>query len=309
MFFHDYIITFGQEVELFWRAKVSGGTVIFFSSRYLCLIVTIYTMMINFNMSNAYLSTASCVAVQKSNFVLYLLLYVPWAAFSALRAHALCRNRPVTVSVLLLAMGTVVVNFVMLPYIAGENDPATGCTGADTLTFSMARTILSATIVSRTCQMASDALVVLVAWFSESTATRTRRIRWISPVFLADIMVRDGITLLVLNSLQLTFTLISVSTTIPLLILTFSHSLTSILVCRCLLNLQASNMKTTCDLDRDNFDEGSYPSFPDYGSLTFRQTAGYLDSSDEISNTVGGERVEITEDITCSKNLEVTSHG
>ena len=35
---YEYIITFGQDVQLFWRRKWSGATALFFLNRYLPLL-------------------------------------------------------------------------------------------------------------------------------------------------------------------------------------------------------------------------------------------------------------------------------
>ncbi len=35
---YDYIITFGQEVELFWTNRLTGATVLFFANRYISLL-------------------------------------------------------------------------------------------------------------------------------------------------------------------------------------------------------------------------------------------------------------------------------
>ena len=38
---YDYIITFGQEIELFWTMNITGATVLFFANRYITLLFDI----------------------------------------------------------------------------------------------------------------------------------------------------------------------------------------------------------------------------------------------------------------------------
>ena len=35
---YDYVITFGREVEMFWRSKFTGASVLFFANRYVSLL-------------------------------------------------------------------------------------------------------------------------------------------------------------------------------------------------------------------------------------------------------------------------------
>ena len=45
--FFEYFITFGQEVDLFWRGKITGATVLFLANRYLSMILFGYMVVIN----------------------------------------------------------------------------------------------------------------------------------------------------------------------------------------------------------------------------------------------------------------------
>ena len=42
--FYDYLITFGDEVQLFWRRKWTGATVLFILNRYIVLLVHIISL-------------------------------------------------------------------------------------------------------------------------------------------------------------------------------------------------------------------------------------------------------------------------
>ncbi|KAH9939063.1 uncharacterized protein BXZ73DRAFT_44259 [Epithele typhae] len=39
--FYDYTITFSQEVDLFWRRRINGASILFFVNRYVALVVYI----------------------------------------------------------------------------------------------------------------------------------------------------------------------------------------------------------------------------------------------------------------------------
>ena len=38
---YDYIITFGQEIELFWTMNITGATILFVANRYITLLFDI----------------------------------------------------------------------------------------------------------------------------------------------------------------------------------------------------------------------------------------------------------------------------
>ncbi|KAI0738705.1 hypothetical protein C8Q80DRAFT_1275666 [Daedaleopsis nitida] len=288
LFLYDYIITFGREVEFFWRAKPTGATAIFLSNRYLYLTITVYTMMINIAMSDALYCGPKIELCSGRDAV-----------------HSM-GSKVVGIAVLLLAMGTVGINFAMLPYITGENDPDTGCTGADSLTLSMAKTggsfdhppstlsqtmpIIIATIVSRTCQIASDAAVIIITWTAVSRK-RINAVRWLSPLSLADVILRDGtvyfLVLLILNSLQLTFTLLSMNIAFENVsyFSIFTEPLTSILVSRYLLDLQAASTRE-CNLANGSDDGEVVMSSAYQGSSMLDRFVGSLGSSLYISETV-----------------------
>ena len=46
--FYDFLITFGDESELFWKKRVTGASVLFFVSRYLTIVEFIRGFFENF---------------------------------------------------------------------------------------------------------------------------------------------------------------------------------------------------------------------------------------------------------------------
>ena len=47
MIFFEYLLTFDQEVRLFWGKKPTGAVALFFANRYATIIYTIYYMLVN----------------------------------------------------------------------------------------------------------------------------------------------------------------------------------------------------------------------------------------------------------------------
>ena len=54
--FFDYVITFGQEVDLFWRGKLTGATALFLANRYLSLGFYVYVAVLDILPSERYSS-------------------------------------------------------------------------------------------------------------------------------------------------------------------------------------------------------------------------------------------------------------
>ncbi|EJF58374.1 hypothetical protein BD309DRAFT_1016616 [Dichomitus squalens] len=78
---YDFVLTFPSEVTLFWKGgHLSGATLLCLLNRY----ITLASQVIN----NVSLPSAFSVYIAAA--VLQALQYLPWAAFSALRAYALC---------------------------------------------------------------------------------------------------------------------------------------------------------------------------------------------------------------------------
>ena len=54
LIFYEYIITFGQEVELFWRGKLTGAVILFMANRYFSLGYWVYVTAVQFLPSENY---------------------------------------------------------------------------------------------------------------------------------------------------------------------------------------------------------------------------------------------------------------
>ncbi|KAI0738611.1 hypothetical protein C8Q80DRAFT_1124741 [Daedaleopsis nitida] len=71
---YDYAITIGQEVEMFWKRKFTGATVLYLLNRYLLVLDYIFDIAtIERTSGNA------CTVLVKMENAMYSLQYIPWA--------------------------------------------------------------------------------------------------------------------------------------------------------------------------------------------------------------------------------------
>ncbi|RDX42916.1 hypothetical protein OH76DRAFT_1422252 [Lentinus brumalis] len=248
---YEYMITFGREVELFWTGRLTGAAILFFFNRYLSLVVDVYGLL-----ENMYVPDKICPDVARSSKALDILQYFPWAVFSALRAFALTKNWPLATFTFLLSMVPLGVNFAHFAFNSTGENFFTGCLTSDGVSSDLAKQL---TIASRTCLITADLLLIYVTWFNMYRRTGPRH-PGVRNRFL-HILLRDGtiyfVVLAVLNTLHLTLSLLSIEYAIsnisyvtqfsepPALVLTrlIANSLTTILISRFLMHLQAANRR------------------------------------------------------------------
>ncbi|TBU37965.1 hypothetical protein BD309DRAFT_875354, partial [Dichomitus squalens] len=90
LFVYDFLITFGDEVNLFWLPRrLNGPSILFFLNRYLALTVQLYGFTPKPASHEVYFRY-SVNAWYTAFAVIASLQIIPWAAFSALRSYALC---------------------------------------------------------------------------------------------------------------------------------------------------------------------------------------------------------------------------
>ncbi|RPD73086.1 hypothetical protein L226DRAFT_536590 [Lentinus tigrinus ALCF2SS1-7] len=240
---YDCVITFGQEVDLFWKRRLTGASVLFILTRYLALL-TIFMGMLEYVPT----TDSSCTMVVKAQAAFEYMQYLPWAVFSGLRVFALSdQNWLLSGLVMLLSLVPFGINVGQYAYgLTGEVDPLFGCSAVLPITDKFARKI---TISSRTCLIASDALVIAITWFAMLRCRdRFGEMTWHS-TSLTTILARDGtiyfILLLILNTLHLTFTMLSIHAAFePLSYFSdFTEPVTTVLISRFLLDLQSANQR------------------------------------------------------------------
>ncbi|KAL1938229.1 hypothetical protein VTO73DRAFT_11873 [Trametes versicolor] len=134
--------------------------------------------------------------------------YIAWAAFSGLRALALSNmNWSLASAVFILGLGPFATNIWALSFgLIGISVPPFGCGGVAGMTPTV--------IISRSCSMCEDILVIAVTWRSQLTK-HTIGARG-STSSLGNVLVKNGtvyfIVILLLNATHLTLTALSVRT-------------------------------------------------------------------------------------------------
>ncbi|KAH9895718.1 hypothetical protein C8Q73DRAFT_789525 [Cubamyces lactineus] len=224
MVFYEYFVTFGDEVDLFWRRKISSASVIFFLNRYLTLL--------GYVLDSGTFHAQTDIGFASTGF--YLLRYFPQAAFSSLRAYALCEyNRWIAGVVFLLLTGPVAVNASTLRWTHIRNLPAPiGCTSSADISPSLAKNAIGA-----------DFLVVMVTWWKTRKSMKLYREANIKASY-ASLMLRDGtvyfLVLLILNVLHMVLTILAYTEAFISVsyVSIFTDPIMSILVSRFLLDLR-----------------------------------------------------------------------
>ncbi|KAI0364555.1 hypothetical protein BV20DRAFT_956028, partial [Pilatotrama ljubarskyi] len=249
MLTYDYIITFDQEVALFWKRKITGATALFLATRYLALLSYSFFGAATFitNMSDA----------ERQLWGLISLPYALRTAFSVLRVLALSgMNWGLAIAVSAVAYVPFALNvWVSSLGLVGETVPILGCSGGSKQT---AHQALIGVTVSRSCAMAADLMVIAVTWRHTAKGTTLRGLlRGPARSSLANVLLVNGkrsiyfLLIVILNALQLAFTLLEKVVDVldeSSAIIIFSDPLTAILICRLLIRLQSANQKALVGL-------------------------------------------------------------
>ncbi|RPD74253.1 hypothetical protein L226DRAFT_560899 [Lentinus tigrinus ALCF2SS1-7] len=234
LIFWEYLALLPQEIDLFWKGRLSVASVLFLSNRYLSLLTEI-------------LQTTNPTSDQAYQ-TISMLPYIPWAVFSALRTSALCPPRLKWLLgsfVLFLSSVPIWINLSLYRWLSTTILPTLGCISVNTaLPLQLGREF---TIISRTCLIVSDFIVLGVTWYG---TYRTIQLVQVaageqSKHTYSGVLSRDGtvyfVILATLNLLHLLFTLLSIafdSLQSASVFTAFTDPLTSILVSRFLLDLQ-----------------------------------------------------------------------
>ncbi|KAI0351300.1 hypothetical protein OH77DRAFT_1411320, partial [Trametes cingulata] len=113
---YEYFITLDREINLFWKRKVTGATVLFLATRYLLLLSYNLLGMATFapmTQKVRFLFSIHCVVLEGVQLVVALCQYPVLASFSALRALALSgMNWPLAACVFGLALVPFVLDLV-----------------------------------------------------------------------------------------------------------------------------------------------------------------------------------------------------
>ncbi|KAI0653573.1 hypothetical protein C8Q70DRAFT_927400, partial [Cubamyces menziesii] len=233
---YDYVITFGQEVRCIWMRKKTGATVLYLFIRYVCLVsycilpAVTYILTLNVEaVSTGSSSPHSHKGCSPRDRTVAFGSHGIYTAFSAMRALALSgMNCKLAALVFILACGPFAVNI----WLYSENGvhavtlPVIGCTDVSNETAYEAR------------------IGIGMTWRSGGMPGGR-------PSLVKAMVLHGGYydrTLLILNVLHLTFTLMSeliAAEQTASLIQLFTDPLTIIITCRFLLSLQSANMELT----------------------------------------------------------------
>ncbi|RDX51327.1 hypothetical protein OH76DRAFT_1481606 [Lentinus brumalis] len=266
---YDYLLTLHKEVELFWNWRFTGATALFMVNRYLVMIIRLVNLVGFMHMSN---QVSACAIAAKVSLGFTLLQYIPWALFSGLRAFALSRYRSLSIFIFVLSVIPPAVNLSLYPLgFTGHHDP-----------------IFGFVIISRTCFLVADLLLILITW---STISRPRIIDRMSRGYrghtsrftLADVLLENGtmyfLVLLMFHSLHLILSMCSVHVALQSLsygyVTIFTESFTTLLVSRFLLDLQEAH-RNACDAE---FESGTQGETSHSGTLIFERVIGSHNSS------------------------------
>ncbi|KAI0690466.1 hypothetical protein C8T65DRAFT_671606 [Cerioporus squamosus] len=286
---YEYLVTFDQEVRMFWHGRWTGATILFFLTRYIPILAYAAEVMEFISMSDEVCNQL----VKVSNGLLYV-QYLTWATFSAMRALALSRKWYIAVPIFGLSVVGFGVN--MSQYglgLFGANDPIFGCMPEILITAEEAKKL---TIVVRTCLITADLCLIIITWVGIPNFGSIRQTMRVST--LSTILMRDGLiyfaVLLVLNSLHLACTMISfVRAYWPTsYITTFTEPITAVMVARFLLDLQAANRNALLMDAEDPLSISTASSSS--GTLNFARVVGSLGSSIGAGEAGQGSDVHTT---------------
>ncbi|KAI1783746.1 hypothetical protein LXA43DRAFT_1045275 [Ganoderma leucocontextum] len=297
---YEWAIGLGKEVTLFWREKVTGATVLFLLNRY----APMAYMLASF--SGASVTTdKSCNASVLTSFALDNLQYIPWALFSGLRTYALCGKRwSIAIPVLILSAVPIAINLTHFYWSHGEVVPVWGCqtitvvpdnislicasvrpyilsSGRERVKLTSAA--LPVSILPRSSLIVADAVVVTVTWFTTYSSAAMGAFSHRSVPSIAQRLLVNGtiyfVTLLILNALHLTFTLLSIAThsSETSYIISFTEPITAILVSRFMFDLQKAKQRTQ---HRDEFSDTLGVAPPDGFSRALGSIGSTLSTSD-----------------------------
>ncbi|TBU40970.1 hypothetical protein BD309DRAFT_1021032 [Dichomitus squalens] len=185
----DYLITFAQEVEFFWKPKLSGAGVIFLLNRYIVLV----TMLLN----------VSGVVFTAPAHRYVFFDYIPWAVFAAKRASALSsKNLLFTAWVLLLSFVPVALNSLQFIFgLHGEVDPVFGCVIIDPINPDLSQNprrslphyCSPVTVISRSCLIVADLCLVIATWIAVSRTVKLRTLATDDTPTFGAVLLRDGV--------------------------------------------------------------------------------------------------------------------
>ncbi|CCM04122.1 uncharacterized protein FIBRA_06283 [Fibroporia radiculosa] len=224
---YDHVITLALEIQLIWRCKATGATLIFFLNRYLLFIYAMSSILNVINWSTnvvscRFIHNTSCAKTDQLRALLYnfanIALPLIVAVFSALRVYALAHTSSMR---LVVALATLLLGVVPsganLYYYTQQSYPVvvvlgnnTACNYTSNYSLILYKNSyspnVSLTIIARTCALVSDLLVLIVTWLKTfKFYVRSKSSGVETPFF--ELLLKDGtlyfMVMLVLNILEI----------------------------------------------------------------------------------------------------------
>ncbi|KAI0778846.1 hypothetical protein BD413DRAFT_119713 [Trametes elegans] len=312
---YEYLVTFDREVNLFWRRRFTGASVLFLLNRYLPLSVTILEACGFIKMSDRLLDVDICGTNAVSTAI------PPLGSDGC--SSCVCPQRPPVADLdhhlAAHACASGYQHCRLLVPTLGERSgirmrsisrPTCGLDGAMYVYTTRGRSSAAHTIISclvsiavRSCLIAGDCLVLVVTWHATYRTVRLHLASSGGASFTTTIL-RDGtvyfLVLLILNVLHLSFNTLSVCIWSPTThpsscerrlqfgndaltsvsyVTIFTDPITAVLWNRLLMNLQQVNQSIVVDQDSNTV----MSTFPGETTLSFARVIGSFGSSVMLS--------------------------
>ncbi|KAI0746843.1 hypothetical protein C8Q80DRAFT_1271677 [Daedaleopsis nitida] len=326
LFTYDFVITLDSEMKFMWKRRLSLASVIIFWTRYCYLLRGLTYVVIFVALSHsetpsgdhaAHVLTehrCSCTVAQYMNSALQHSLYIPFAAFSGMRAYALCKSWAISGLIAALSLSPAFINLTNLAvHEMPVLDPDFGCGLTDSITLQdliMCTPLCRLTSFSRGALIVADILLVGITWRTlyNPKGPISTPFQMHKQASFSNILLWNGILyfllLSILNILHLTFTVTEIfASGIGIYAASemtrFTESLTAILTYRFILDLQEAkehNVKVGTDdraLGMESMNTDSVPSFIDRairGSLGWTIPIGVDHANEENEHDVTSEQ-------------------
>ncbi|TBU60047.1 hypothetical protein BD310DRAFT_905623 [Dichomitus squalens] len=206
VFLYDSIITTIDEIQFFWRGKVTGAAILFWLNKYITTLTLVWDLATGLSISDK-----SCALSMKGDYAVGSLLNLIPAAFVAIRVYALGRSWFLCTMAIVLSVVPVGANFVNFWYqLTGKNIFLFGCEEIDHTPVALSTKLV---IISRSCLIAADFLAIGATW--STLAQRPHSVHHMSVLkgTISSVFLLDGtvyfVTLSILNCLHLVFTVLS----------------------------------------------------------------------------------------------------
>ncbi|OSD03795.1 hypothetical protein PYCCODRAFT_1458371 [Trametes coccinea BRFM310] len=189
---YDYLLTCSAELQVVWRRKYSLPSMLYLLNRYgLFVAISVYYLadMVTWK------TDKSCQVLSMTLDILVSLLYMIYAAFSALRVHAI-NNRNWWWTSLVFCLGLVAVPGNLASY---NSDIVTGypLVTACFAPMDTGGTVIDATVwkryefAARACLILMDVIVLAITWYRTVDVVRAARKANIKSSLMS-VMLRDG---------------------------------------------------------------------------------------------------------------------